>query len=269
MASPPCTPTISSVASQPTPREPICNPDPYRPASLYPNKKQKTGDRNSLPSLSASSRLGAQGLAGFALSPIRSHPPHIEEHASSRPRTPAIQSPLTTGGAYSSAAGFQSRLPPPPLAPTSSGIDTLNSSQPYGIRQPTSQPARDERVWTGALPPFGNGARTLETDHSRFPPPRTESKPHHLPAEQRSQMHAQSPARQYPSPTLDTFRNGYSERAPSRSRNEYGTAAYQSEHTSDSFVPAPYEYSYPKTRKRSNLPKQSTEIMRGWFDQVR
>jgi len=34
------------------------------------------------------------------------------------------------------------------------------------------------------------------------------------------------------------------------------------------FMPSQYEYQHGKARKRSNLPKQSTEIMKTWFDQV-
>ena len=34
------------------------------------------------------------------------------------------------------------------------------------------------------------------------------------------------------------------------------------------FMPSHYEYQRGKARKRSNLPKQSTEIMKTWFDQV-
>ncbi|OTA32570.1 hypothetical protein BTJ68_06803 [Hortaea werneckii EXF-2000] len=33
------------------------------------------------------------------------------------------------------------------------------------------------------------------------------------------------------------------------------------------FMQAHYEYQHGKTRKRSNLPKQSTEIMKTWFDE--
>ncbi|TKA25320.1 hypothetical protein B0A50_06224 [Salinomyces thailandicus] len=33
------------------------------------------------------------------------------------------------------------------------------------------------------------------------------------------------------------------------------------------FMPTPFEYHHGKARKRSNLPKQSTEIMKTWFDQ--
>lgn len=34
------------------------------------------------------------------------------------------------------------------------------------------------------------------------------------------------------------------------------------------FMPSHYDYQQGKTRKRSNLPKQSTEFMKTWFDQV-
>lgn len=34
------------------------------------------------------------------------------------------------------------------------------------------------------------------------------------------------------------------------------------------FMPSHYDYQQGKARKRSNLPKQSTEIMKTWFDQV-
>lgn len=35
------------------------------------------------------------------------------------------------------------------------------------------------------------------------------------------------------------------------------------------FMPSQYDYRQGRARKRSNLPKQSTEIMKTWFDQVR
>ncbi|KAI7222682.1 hypothetical protein KC333_g956 [Hortaea werneckii] len=41
----------------------------------------------------------------------------------------------------------------------------------------------------------------------------------------------------------------------------------QSSSWSQYFMQAHYEYSHGKTRKRSNLPKQSTEIMKTWFDE--
>ena len=34
------------------------------------------------------------------------------------------------------------------------------------------------------------------------------------------------------------------------------------------FMPSQYDYRHGRARKRSNLPKQSTEIMKTWFDQV-
>lgn len=48
----------------------------------------------------------------------------------------------------------------------------------------------------------------------------------------------------------------------------YGHAQYQNGQP-PFFMPSHYEYQHGKARKRSNLPKQSTEIMKTWFDQVR
>ncbi|KAI7540616.1 hypothetical protein KC331_g9072 [Hortaea werneckii] len=52
--------------------------------------------------------------------------------------------------------------------------------------------------------------------------------------------------------------------APQASSSPYG--GYESP-PSQYFMQAHYEYSHGKTRKRSNLPKQSTEIMKTWFDE--
>ncbi|KAK3676982.1 homeodomain super [Recurvomyces mirabilis] len=50
-------------------------------------------------------------------------------------------------------------------------------------------------------------------------------------------------------------------------------AAHQYQHSpyevarSSFFMPSQYDHQQGKARKRSNLPKQSTEIMKTWFDQ--
>ncbi|TKA41806.1 hypothetical protein B0A54_08232 [Friedmanniomyces endolithicus] len=47
---------------------------------------------------------------------------------------------------------------------------------------------------------------------------------------------------------------------PSYHRSPYGSTP------PSYFMPSQYEYQQGKARKRSNLPKQSTEIMKTWFD---
>jgi len=49
---------------------------------------------------------------------------------------------------------------------------------------------------------------------------------------------------------------------PSYNRSPYGSTP------PSYFMPSQYEYQQGKARKRSNLPKQSTEIMKTWFDRV-
>lgn len=49
----------------------------------------------------------------------------------------------------------------------------------------------------------------------------------------------------------------------------YNRGGYPDSQPSAFFMSSHYECQQEKTRKRSNLPKQSTEIMKTWFDQVR
>nr|POF07108.1 hypothetical protein CFP56_31732 [Quercus suber] len=53
-----------------------------------------------------------------------------------------------------------------------------------------------------------------------------------------------------------------------RTPPEYSNATYEPSHAS-LFMPASFEHHQAKARKRSNLPKKSTDIMKTWFDQVR
>ena len=57
----------------------------------------------------------------------------------------------------------------------------------------------------------------------------------------------------------ERFRSDYLHRYPPGTR-QTSHAAF--------FMPNHYDYQQGKARKRSNLPKQSTEIMKTWFDQV-
>lgn len=62
----------------------------------------------------------------------------------------------------------------------------------------------------------------------------------------------------------------YMERSRLRQEEMYANmAGYLKETQPTFFMPSHYDYQQGKTRKRSNLPKQSTEIMKTWFDQVR
>ena len=57
------------------------------------------------------------------------------------------------------------------------------------------------------------------------------------------------------------------EQQPPQRLSNFARGPYATNET-NFFVPGLYEYQHIKARKRSNLPKQSTEIMKTWFDQV-
>lgn len=61
----------------------------------------------------------------------------------------------------------------------------------------------------------------------------------------------------------------YMERSRLQQQEGYAKIAGYQEAQPTFFMPSHYDYQQGKTRKRSNLPKQSTEIMKTWFDQVR
>ncbi|KAK1041947.1 homeodomain super [Friedmanniomyces endolithicus] len=55
-------------------------------------------------------------------------------------------------------------------------------------------------------------------------------------------------------------------RLPSHAENLFERSPYETTPPSY-FMPSQYEYQHGKARQRGNLPKQSTEIMKTWFDQ--
>lgn len=83
--------------------------------------------------------------------------------------------------------------------------------------------------------------------------------------------YAQSRSPHYTLPLRDDARDQqhahYVDRNGVRQPEPYMRAGYQDAQPTF-FMPSHYDYQQGKTRKRSNLPKQSTEIMKTWFDQV-
>lgn len=135
--------------------------------------------------------------------------------------------------------------PPHPEREERAVLGRLHSPSPYWER-PGNYPGADPRLHEQIqrIPPDG------------LPPPS-------------STTYTVDPPQQfYPSQALEMIRpHG------NHTREAAGPAsgAYESQDTrmgqSQYFTPALYEYSSGKPRKRSNLPKQSTEIMKRWFDE--
>ncbi|GAB7351519.1 hypothetical protein MBLNU459_g2160t2 [Dothideomycetes sp. NU459] len=59
--------------------------------------------------------------------------------------------------------------------------------------------------------------------------------------------------------------SSYASEYRASAHDEHSGASYP--YAQSYFVPSHYEYQNGKSRKRSNLPKQSTEIMKKWFDE--
>jgi hypothetical protein len=74
-----------------------------------------------------------------------------------------------------------------------------------------------------------------------------------------------APARDAYPEHRDSIRYGRIDEQQPRS---FGQNSYHQGNVPSFFMPSHYEYQHGKARKRSNLPKQSTEIMKTWFDQV-
>lgn len=86
-------------------------------------------------------------------------------------------------------------------------------------------------------------------------------------------MHSHSrelPDRQYYSDPSREAREHYQRGLCDEQHRSMGVpVSYPALHSPSSFfMPNHFDYQHGKSRKRSNLPKQSTEIMKQWFDQV-
>lgn len=274
MSSPPRTPRIRSAHPQLAPREPVYTADTYKPPSLYPNKKQKTTVLEPVPPFVPVSF--APRPAVFE-SPIRTSlpvnvtysAPHAQDRSSiTRPQSNHRPEPL-----YRTRSPLRAPQLPPHSTygtpPTSAPLPGSNQQYVAAEHAPHPVPSIQPRI-SGIhekRPRSPNERRSSLGAFEGF-----QRYPHE---EQRGRNDAHFMNSQYRSPTTDHHPHYDSaaqprrvEQDPFRSGPELSNSPFQSGRPLDSFTPGPYEYYYTKSRKRSNLPKHSTEIMRAWFDQV-
>lgn len=275
MSSPPCTPRIRSSHPQPAPREPVYTADTYKPPSLYPNKKQKT----------------------TVLEPVSPFVP-----ISFAPRRPVFNSPIRTelpvNVSYSaphnqhnpSLTRRPSNHRPEPLYRTRSPVNTTSlTPRPSHDTTPTSAPLPQSTQQYAVPEPMPHSASSIQPRSSglhekrprspsdrRFSSSAFDGLHRYSQEEQRGRSEAHFVSNQYRSPTTESHpqHDGVEhfqrvEQGSFRHAQELSRSPFQSGRPLDNFAPGPYEYYYTKSRKRSNLPKHSTEIMRAWFDQVR
>ena len=245
--SPPATPPSQGHSLQPLPREPIYDHQPtYKPAALYPNKRTRTDS-------GWDARTPERTFSDSAPTSLPYMPTRHEE---TRPRsqfdlpTPSSRSPVThSHHASPDLRGQRTDLPrtyPSPALPRSDAYATSdpmltarNRSSMYSNASSVSQD-EDMRRHSG----YGEYQPQPARERYAVEPPRQS----YMPVAANSMHREEYP----PGARLDV-------------PQAYGNAPYPYSHAF--FVPSHYEYQNGKSRKRSNLPKQSTEIMKRWFDE--
>lgn len=247
--SPPPTPPANGITLQPLPREPNYDQATYKPPALYPNKRSRTD--------SGWYNQGSDRDGRDPPSTTLVHMPARPEEAT-QPRQYDVR-PSTSA----SPPSYRHQL-------SNNGRNNLsNDTSPELLsrgaqRQPGMLP-RPDSVKTSQ--PDGDRAllyEPLSATQSRSP-----------------SAHLQDETSYKPSPYSD---RGLGERYPIESQRqtyppvsnftkEFTPASHDGRggpayaYSQAFFVPSHYEFQNGKSRKRSNLPKQSTEIMKRWFDE--
>ena len=291
LSSPPQTPGIQGVPFQAVPQEPSIDAGTYKPLSLYPNKKQKIESlleppyprppqsAYSSPSLppapfgppdrayhcvrSLHDKHGYTDQYRRRGSSLQPHsaplpPPIMLTHPFERRQSTTAENAAAERGHLRGAEvrewGVTEQTPGtialrhdrivsrtfPPTGPT------------YATTRRRSQAASyyDNDPWTPSLGPTNPLARM-----NRVPTPILLGSPEmtarpSMAHEHNMTAHPANSGHTYPPVVKDTPRTPYASNHPPY------------------FLPSGYVFQHGKARKRSNLPKQSTEIMKTWFDQV-
>lgn len=254
ITSPPRTPSPGGNSLQPSPREPAYTALTYKPPSLYPNKKQRTEPLAALAS-SYSYFAPSSTLEPQHQSSGRSHvhfPPisHLDARRGSL---------HTVSASHSAARHYQT----PDQTPTSAVMEPFPRMSTFvgAVQDPFARELRDSFAYADEHSSSRKSSTT--SGHSTYPA-RTYEREVPKPQQYHQVSHYSIPVRDsYPE---HRERTRYQEQQ-TRTMNGFGQHGY-SGNVPAFFMPSQYEYQHGKARKRSNLPKQSTEIMKTWFDQV-
>ncbi|USW52067.1 Putative Homeobox domain-containing protein [Septoria linicola] len=272
ISSPPRTPSPGASPGQLAPREPSYITSTYKPPSLYPNKKQRTemshhGVSSAGPRFAPSVTLEPR-TNGTSLRPNAPFPPmdsidtrRANAQAAGSPPWSAQCPPQKSGSGRPAYENSLSHYQTPEQTPTSAMLEpALPRANPFTgtAPDPFTRQMRDSFGSSGDRP---ESRRSSISSYGIYPPRPYEREP--------------SRPGQWPS-SAHSSRDGYADPRESirYSRPEehqtrpigYPPHPYQSS-VPAFFMPSHYEYQHGKARKRSNLPKQSTEIMKTWFDQ--
>lgn len=277
MSSPPTTPSPRASHRQSLTQEPSYTSSTYKPPALYPFKEQRS---DSFPLLNST-------LAPPA--PRHLPEPNQQRFDSSATRQAGPFPPLEVPGesidtrrssVYTTGASTASSSPPwvprfgrgshdPEAASKRSSID--NSTNYF--QTPMQTPSLGVFDGTFAQEPFQRERRDSEAYHSTRPGPRRSSTIGHHTSHQYPDRESLN---NDPYPTRSRYPTFPGDRRPS----SYEPGGYvgadepmrmvggRDSALPTFLMPSPYELQHGKARKRSNLPKQATEIMKTWFEQV-
>ncbi|KAF7196347.1 Homeobox protein TGIF1 [Pseudocercospora fuligena] len=291
ISSPPRTPSPRGSPMQPGPREPSYTTSTFKPPALYPNKKQRTEPAlRSAPPYPGADRINPTFPPSTTLdrrpdgSSVRgsSHYPSLSAQMdidSRRPSMHTLTAPHTAisppwGSQYHSAKSSSSRssfetsashYQTPEQTPTSIILEPAfprMSSMPGSVQDPFAREMRDSFSHSSERPTSRRGSTS---GYGAYPPAPYDREPSRPGPHQQGSRYSIPVRHGYAEPR-DSMRYGRPEEQQPRSINGYPQHSYQS-HAPAFFMPSHYEYQHGKARKRSNLPKQSTEIMKQWFDQ--
>lgn len=283
ITSPPRTPSPGQSPMQLGPREPSYTTATFKPPALYPNKKQKIE-----PTLNSAPPFPGRNSAfppSSAIEPRTSNSsitPHFPSMDSIDSRRANMQPAPTSHAGNSPSWGTQ--YPPPNSISSRSSAETSASSYqnpeqalPSTMLQPSmprvnpfSAPAQDpfarEMRDSFAHPAERPSSRRSSTSGYGVFAPRGSDREPLRPSPFQPGARYTPPLRESYSESRDSIRYMRPEEHHHR-QAIFPPHSYQS-NVPAFFMPSHYEYQHGKARKRSNLPKQSTEIMKTWFDQV-
>lgn len=219
----------------------------YSPESAPPGSPYSRRDSKTVAALMADDRLSWPQAA------VASTSQNVREHTSRSHSDPSRHLVGTGIGQGPSTMAHYPYSAPASSAQQGNDYDRRGSVQGRPEAWQGSHEPRDVRM-------------TLE-DHQRTQQ-RAGAEP--LPYRGNPASHAPFPPQSHPPPHL-VPQDGYYSVAPGASHHQptsmYSNSDYLHEGHSYMAPSVGYEYSGSKSRKRSNLPKQSTEIMKRWFEE--
>ncbi|SMY22603.1 unnamed protein product [Zymoseptoria tritici ST99CH_1A5] len=273
IASPPTTPSPHGTPMQPSPHEPLYTALAYKPSSLYPNKKQRTEPFPSLgPQYATANRSGSHFApsatlepqpTGSSMGPNMQFPPMSQINTvDSRRASSSHNSPPWSSHYPPSKVAAASHYQTPAPTPTSAVMEPfprMTTLPAPAAQDPFAREMRESFSYNGDR----SGPRRPASAYNAYT-----ARPYEREPLRQSPYHPQGvryslPVRGSFADNRDSIRYGRTDEQQPRS---FGQTTCQG-NVPSYFMPSQYEYQHGKARKRSNLPKQSTEIMKTWFDQ--